>query len=292
MSLVAVIANARKNKRGLLELRQALEREELVEPIWHEVRRSREAPDRVRQALDAGADLIFVWGGDGMVQRCAGALANADAALAIVPAGTANLFATSLGIPKNVHEAVAIGLRGTRRVCDVGRLNGERFAVFAGAGFDAWMVSGARGRSKKRWGRAAYLWSGIKSVRRKPFRAKIRVDGTPWYEGRASCVLLGNIGTLSGGIEVFEGAQPDDGVLELGVVTAETSLQWLRTLCRAIFGHARNSPFVGLTKGRSIDVKMNRRVLYELDGGVRNKTQTLRVEIEPAALTVCVPSAL
>ena len=58
---------------------------------------------------------MFVWGGDGMVQRCIDALAGSDATLAIVPAGTANLLATNLGIPKDIDEAVEIGLHGARR---------------------------------------------------------------------------------------------------------------------------------------------------------------------------------
>ena len=55
----------------------------------------------------------------------------------------------------------------------------------------------------------------------KPFRAEIKVDGVGWYKGKASCILLGNVGDLFGGVEVFEDARPDDGMLELGVVTAE-----------------------------------------------------------------------
>ena len=63
--------------------------------------------------------------------------------LAIIPAGTANLFASNLGIPKDIEEAVAVGLHGDRREVDVGKFNGERFAVMAGAGFDAAMIRDA-----------------------------------------------------------------------------------------------------------------------------------------------------
>ena len=56
--------------------------------------------------LAAGADLVFVWGGDGMVQRCADVLAGTGATMAVVPAGTANLLATNLAIPKDVEGAV------------------------------------------------------------------------------------------------------------------------------------------------------------------------------------------
>ena len=67
---------------------------------------------------------------------------------------------TNLGIPKDIEEAVAIGLRGERRKLDVGRFNGERFGVMAGAGFDAAMIRDADGGLKDRFGRVAYVWTG------------------------------------------------------------------------------------------------------------------------------------
>ena len=91
----------------------------------------------------------------------------------------------------------------------------------AGAGFDAAMINGADGGLKDRLGRAAYVCTGAENLRAEPFEAKIKVDGVGWYEGTASCILLGNVGELFGGIEVFEDAEPDDGLLELGVITAE-----------------------------------------------------------------------
>src|SRR3954466_862483 len=134
---VAVIAHSGKTLGGgLLELRRVLEAAGIDDPFWCEVPKSRKAPAQVRRALDEGAELIFAWGGDGMVQRCIDVLAGSGVTLAIIPAGTANLFATNLGIPKDIEEAVAIGLHGVRRTLDLGRFNGERFAVMAGAGFD------------------------------------------------------------------------------------------------------------------------------------------------------------
>src|SRR4029077_7321531 len=139
--------------------------------------------------------------------------------LAIIPAGTANLFATNLGIPSDIEAAVAVGFHGARRRVDLGRFNGERFAVMAGAGFDAAMIRDAgEGGLKERLGRVAYLWTGSENLRSKPFRAKISVDGATWYEGKASCILVGNLGRLFAGVEAFEDASPEDGRLELGVV--------------------------------------------------------------------------
>jgi diacylglycerol kinase family enzyme len=59
--------------------------------------------------VEAGVDLLFVWGGDSSVQRCLDAVRKAPVTLAILPAGTANLFATNLGIPADLEEAVESG---------------------------------------------------------------------------------------------------------------------------------------------------------------------------------------
>jgi YegS/Rv2252/BmrU family lipid kinase len=291
MVKVAVIAHAGKTLGGgLPELRRVLEAAGVADPFWCEVPKSRKAPAQVRRALDEGAELIVAWGGDGMVQRCVDVLAGSEVPLAIIPAGTANLFATNLGIPSDIEGAVAVGLHGARRRVDLGRFNGERFAVMAGAGFDAAMIRDAGdGGLKERLGRVAYVWTGSKNLRSKPFRADIEVDGANWYKGKASCILFGNVGKLVGGVEAFEDARPDDGMLELGIVTAEGLLEWGRMIARAAVGPADKSPLAQTTKARSVKVKLDRKVLYELDGGDRTKVKAFKVKVEPGAVTVCVP---
>ena len=287
---VAVVAHSGKSLGGgLLELRRVLEAEQITDLTWAEVPKSRKAPAEVRRAIKWGADLVFAWGGDGMVQRCVDVLAGSEADLAIIPAGTANLFATNLGIPKDIERAVDVGLYGKRRRLDVGRLNGERFGVMAGAGFDAAMIHDADGALKGRLGRAAYILTGARSLRAEPFEARIAIDGEAWYRGKASCILVGNVGHLFAGIEVFDRARPDDGRLDIGVVTADGLVEWGRTLARAAAGHPERSPFVRVTSGRKFDVELDRKVRYELDGGDRVKARQLKVRVEPKAVTVCVP---
>lgn len=107
MADVAVVAHARKSfGGGLPELRRVLASEGVTSPVWYEVKKSRRAPKYARRAAADGAGVVFVWGGDGTVQRCVDALADTDAAVAILPAGTANLLASNLGIPRDLPEAV------------------------------------------------------------------------------------------------------------------------------------------------------------------------------------------
>lgn len=287
---VAVVVHQKKSLgAGLDELRMRISDEDIDDLLWYEVPKSKRAPKQVRKAVSDGAELIFVWGGDGMVQRCADALAGTDVALAVVPAGTANLFARNLGIPEDLGEAVRIGFHGRRRRIDLGVINGEHFAVMAGVGFDAAMIKDADGRLKNRMGRLAYVWTGLRNSRNSAVSTWITVDGMAWFEGQASCALLGNLGTITGGIRAFDTARPDDGWLEVGVATAEGVLQWARTLVRLATGPSARSPFVRITRARKIDIRLNTPMRYELDGGARGKTKHLKATVAPGAITVCVP---
>jgi len=289
---VAVVAHAGKSLGGGLgELRDVLAREGFPDPLWYEVAKSKQAPKYARRALVDGADLIFVWGGDGTVQRCVDAVAGKSAAIAILPAGTANLLATNLGVPIQLAEAVRVGLHGHRRPIDSGTVNGEHFAVMAGAGFDALMIKDADRGMKDRVGRAAYVWTGTKNLNAKRAKATIEVDGKRFFKGPVSCVLVGNVGQILGGIKAFKGARPDDGLLELGVVTAQNPLQWTRTLGRMALGSTGKSPFVHTTKGKKFTIGFDRKFPYELDGGARPGATKLRVRVHPASLLICVPSA-
>jgi YegS/Rv2252/BmrU family lipid kinase len=292
MTSVAVVAHARKTLGGgLPELRSVLAGAGIDDPQWFEVAKSKYAPKCVRQAIDQGADLLFVWGGDGMVQRCIDAVGTEPVALAILPAGTGNLLARNLGVPVDLERAVDVGLHGARRTIDVGRVNGQRFAVMAGTGLDALMIRDADRSLKDRYGRVAYVWTGAKHLRLKPFRAKIDVDGTRWFEGPSGCILVGNVGKVFGGIEAFDDASPEDGLLELGVVTAKGVTQWTRALVRTAVGSADRSKFVQTTKAKKIRIELDRKMPYELDGGDEKAVDRLKIRVEPAAVTICVAEA-
>ncbi|HLY84337.1 MAG TPA: diacylglycerol kinase family protein [Acidimicrobiales bacterium] len=290
MTSVAVIAHQMKTLGGgLSELRRVLSDRGFRDPIWYEVAKSRKAPVKARKAVKEGADLLLLWGGDGTVQRCIDAVAGSGVTVAILPAGTANLLANNLGVPIDLEEAVEVALNGARRRLDLGVVNGVRFAVMAGLGFDAIMMKDADSGLKDRFGRLAYVWSGARATQMKAPKMSIKVDGTAWFKGRATCLLLGNMGTLTGGLTAFPDARPDDGLLEIGVVTAKGTLQWARMLARLATGHADRSPLAHMTRGRQVDVKLDRPVVYELDGGARPAKRSLQATVEPGAITICVP---
>src|SRR5579862_4572560 len=279
MTNVAVVAHSGKSfGGGLSELRAVLAQEGVTYPIWYEVTKSRQAPACARRAAAEGAEVIFVWGGDGTVQRCINAVAGTGTAVAILPAGTANLLALNLQIPDDLPEAVRIGLHGDRRRMDTGSVNGEHFTVMAGRGM------------KDRLGRAAYLYTGIRNLSARRVKAKVDVDGERFFKGRVSCVLAGNVGRFLGGIEAFPQARPDDGLLEFGVVTAKNPAQWARTFSRLALGQAERSPFVQVTHGTKVKIRFDRKIPYELDGGARPARRELRIKARPGSITICVPA--
>ena len=288
---LAVVAHTGKTfGGGLNELRTVLSQAGFKDPIWFEVPKSSKAPKRVEEAIAKGANLILVWGGDGMVQQCVTVIAGTKAAMAIMPAGTANLLATNLRIPQSIPEAVEIALHGPRMPIDVGTMNGESFAVMGGAGFDATMINDVDAAAKERMGRLAYVRSSVKALSGGRTSAQIAVDGEAWFDGPASCVLVGNIGTVIGGLKVFEIASPTDGRLDVGVISADGALQWLRVLGRVVaHGDVQKSPLVQSTQAKKIDVRFSKKVRYEIDGGARTKTRRLKIRIRPKSLTICVP---
>jgi YegS/Rv2252/BmrU family lipid kinase len=288
---VAVIAHARKTLGGGLdELRRRITDHEVDELLWYEVPKSKKAPKQVREALKQKPDLLVVWGGDGMVQRTIDVAAGSSTPLAIIPAGTGNLFATNLGVPADLAGAVEVAFTGHRRRVDLGKLNGEHFAVMAGIGFDGAMIRDADRNLKDRLGKLAYVWTGLRHVNGEAPRARVTIDGVPWFDDEASCVLIGNVGTITGGIHAFDDAKPDDGWLDVGVATAQGALQWARALGTMAVGRSDASPFVRMTRARKVDITLAAKLEYELDGGARDKAKRLTAKVVPAAVKICVPN--
>jgi diacylglycerol kinase (ATP) len=290
---IAVIAHTGKLLGGgLTELRSVLADNGVQEPMWFEIDKSRKAPKCVREAITGGAGLVIVWGGDGTVQRCVGEVAGTNVALAIIPAGTANLLATNLGVPSDIAQAVRTALHGVRRRIDVGTINKECFAVMGGAGLDGVLMSNVSSAEKEQVGRIAYLRGSVKAMSARRTKTKIRLNGHLWFDGPTSCVLVGNVGTITGGLQVFDHAKADDGLLDLGVVSADGPLQWARVLGRVmVHSDMDRSPFVDSTQAAKIDVRFEKKVPYEIDGGARGKTNHLKIRVRPQAVIVCVPEA-
>src|SRR5687768_6177426 len=216
MTSVAVVAHREKLTKSIAgDLKSALAKAGLADSLWLDVAKGSAAESAARDAIKDGAETIIVCGGDGTVRAAAAALANTECALAVVPAGTANLFATGLDLPSQPQEIVELIIRGDRRTIDTGVCNGLRFAVMGGTGLDAAMIAQADDQ-KDSLGTWAYVKADVKEARAsKSAKAKITVDGSLFFEGDVTCVLVGNLGRLKGGFIAFPDASPTDGVLDV-----------------------------------------------------------------------------
>ncbi|HEY7816503.1 MAG TPA: diacylglycerol kinase family protein [Nakamurella sp.] len=265
MKTLAVIAHTGKTfGGGLDELRRLIAGHGVEKLWWYEVPKSRKAPKKMRKALAHRPDLILVWGGDGMVQRCVDTVVGHDVPIAVLPAGTANLFAGNLGIPTDLPAAFDVATSGRRRRIDLGRMNGEHFAVMAGAGFDAEMIKRADGGAKKRLGRLAYIWAGARGLAEPVMTVTVKVDGTVWFRGDATCVLVGNVPKVFGSVAVFDDARPDDGLLDVGVATATNPVQLGHALLKVATGRTEDAPHIKVAQARRITIRSARRMRTEM----------------------------
>lgn len=242
-------------------------------------------PGQTRAAVDGGSEIVVACGGDGTVRACLDPLAFTDTALAIVPLGTGNLLATNLGIPPGLDAAAGVG-RGGRRRIDLGRVNGEAFAVMAGSGFDALMIRDANETLKSKVGTAAYVLSGARNLKSGLVHTTITVDGSVWFSGRTTMVLVGNFGEISGGLEVFPDARPDDGVLDIAVMWASNLREWASVAWRLVRRRPQRLELVRRLQGTHIVVEHDEARPYELDGEAREPTKRLEFSVEPGAIAI------
>lgn len=237
------------------------------------------------RAVRDGAHIVVACGGDGTVRACLEPLAGTGTALAVVPLGTGNLLASNLALASGLDAAADIG-QGSKRRLDLGVINGESFAVMAGTGFDALMIRDASDAVKSRFGSIAYVVSGAKHLRMALTPTRVDIDGEAWFNGRTSMVLVGNFGTITGGIDVFPDAQPDDGMLDVAVVAASTLRQWATLAWRLIRHRPVPLSLTRRAQARRVTVEHTRARAYELDGEARDPALRLDIEVQPGALAV------
>ena len=291
MTQIAVIAHAEKlDPSARKELEDAFFLAG-IEAAWTDVPKAKKARKATAQAVEAGADVVIACGGDGTVRAASEALVGTDTALAVLPAGTANLFANAFGLPTRPADLVALVTSGARRTIDSGVCNDRSFNVMAGAGFDARMIDEAD-EHKERFGMLAYVRAGLHHARGGDrFDARVTVDGVPFFAGPATCVLVANIGTLKAGVTAFPDASPTDGRLDVGVVTAAGLRQWAAVLAKTLRRRGDESPHTTVGQGTSIEVRLDAKHRFELDGGCKGTTKKLSFSVRPGALRLCAPAS-
>lgn len=287
----AVVVNPAKvdDPDGLREtVHLALARAGWPMPRWLETTPEDPGYGPTRTAIEDGATVVFVCGGDGTVMAALGALVDTEAAMAILPAGTGNLLAANLGLSTDLAAGIEVALEGGLRRLDVGVVDDRHFVVMAGMGFDADMLGSTSGKAKARIGWPAYVLGAARHLKDRPMRVSIRVDGGEPMRRRARSVLIANVGRLQGGVKLLAEAAPDDGLLDVAILTPRTLRHWA-ALGWAVLRRHRRVPSMQVLTGARVEVRSDRPQPRQLDGDVIDSGDRLVAEVRPDSLWLCVP---
>ncbi|MGH3171888.1 MAG: diacylglycerol/lipid kinase family protein [Trebonia sp.] len=257
--------------------------------------------DAARDAAARGVDLVVAVGGDGTVRGCAEGLADSPVPLGIVPLGTANLLARTLGIPPHPEPALGVALPGGRgsgsgtgsgksadRRIDLATADDEPFTAMAGMGLDAVVVAATK--LKHRLGWLAYAVSGAAHLASSPATFTIRLDNGKPFERKAQSVVVGNSGLLPGGFTLLPDARLDDGLLDVGILSPHGPLGWPKVAARVLTSSRVEDRHLERFQAREIEITAHRVLPREIDGEVVMPASSLSVRVRRAALTVRMPS--
>ena len=249
-----------------------------------------DVPARVREAVASGAELVIAIGGDGTVSEAAQALAGGTTPLAVIPTGTANVFARVMGIPLELDAACALLSGFSVRTVD-GLQSGERlYVLHLGAGLSSLMIRDTDRAAKRRFGRLAYVWTAVRTLSGlQPHRFEIVVDGAR-HRLRAKQVFIANGGIWGiDAVRIGPDIEPDDGVIDLCILSGRTFFDFAGIGWDFFTGqHHRNRKVRYLKARRSIALDSRPGLPVQGDGEIVGRTP-IEISIRPAAVPVAVP---
>jgi YegS/Rv2252/BmrU family lipid kinase len=287
-----VIAN-RHSRRGRAGLDAVLERLRAggIELDLAEPRGGRRSIGRLIRERAAGSDLVVLGGGDGTMNAAAEALLETGLPLAILPLGTGNDLARTLGVPLDPLAAAEVAAGGTTRRIDLGRVNDKHFFNVASIGLSVRVAEALTGEVKRRLGTFGYPVTVYRVLKEgRAFRAEIRPAGDDAPLALDAIQLaVGNGRFYGGGLVVDERAEIDDHLLHLYALRPRPL--W-RLAARALAfrrGQHDDPGAVEALAGRTFEVVTDRPMRVNTDGEITTRTPA-RFSVVPAALEVLVPA--
>jgi diacylglycerol kinase (ATP) len=255
-----------------------------------------------KKAAASGLDAIFVAGGDGSIHKAAAGVMGSETALAALPAGTANVWAQELGLPSlswtnwtALETSVKKLLDGSIRTMDLGVCQGIPFLLWAGIGFDAFVVHHLEPRSRwqKQFPVPQYLanvawyarnWSGMD--------LKIWADGEK-VTGTYVLALVTNIHLYAGGMaEISPSARVDDGSMDLWLFSGDTLLETFQHMFDLASGKHADSEKTQIIHCQEVRIKSKAELYLQLDGEPISPAKQVNINIRPKSLRVLVPRNL
>jgi diacylglycerol kinase family enzyme/membrane-associated phospholipid phosphatase len=264
------------------------------DPLWLETREDDAGNAMAKRAIENESDLVLVAGGDGTVRVVCAALANTGIPVGVIPAGTGNLLARNLHIPLDLDDALERILDGRDRRIDLVKVHGDgldtdHFAVMAGLGLDAAIISDAPPHLKAQIGWTAYLVSAAKNINHPSVKIRIVLDDEEPVERRVRTVVVGNVGMLQANIPLLPDARPDDGLIDVVVIAPRRVTQWPLVFWRVMTRTKRTEMYLERFTGRKVEITAAVDVQRQLDGDGIGPGRGLTAEVEPGSLVVRVP---
>ncbi len=264
----------------------------LLDQGWDvEVRRTQHplhAVELAGEAAAAGVDVVAACGGDGTVNEVVNGLAGSQTALAVLPGGTANVWAKEAGIPRDPRRAVRLIVEGERRAVDVGCAGARRFLLMAGAGFDAHIVGHVSPAVKRALGASSYVTQGFRELLGyRGAEQTLRIDGEE-VRSPVFWLVLGNTRSYGGAVRITNQSLVDDGLLDLCVFQDPGVLRFALYGVRILSGLQRLSHRVIWRRVRRIEIE-GPPLPVQVDGELAGETP-MCFRIEPGALHAIVPA--
>jgi len=245
------------------------------------------ATEMAAKAVEEGYNLVAAIGGDGTVNEVASGLVGTETALGIIPVGSGNGLARSLGIPMGVRGACRSLVTGEAHRIDVGRLNDRYFFVVSGAGYDA-AVGHRFDRSSMR-GPWRYFVAGAREfMSYQPQHVCLRFNGHQLTID-AFVLTVANTRQYGNGAIIAPQARPDDGQLDVCVVSDVNFIQMLIHLPKLFTGKIdRSRHYMGFQVS-TLEVLRDTPGPVHVDGEPLEGSRCLSYKVLPRALKVMVP---
>jgi len=252
--------------------------------------RTRSLQHAAELAADAAADgeVVVTLGGDGLVGRVAGVVADCDGLLGVLPGGRGNDFARTLGIPKDASQACRVIATGTERRLDLGEVDGSPFIGIASCGFDS-DANRIANEAPAFLGNLVYAYGALRALLAwKPAHFELRLDGDE-HSFSGWSVAAANSKAYGGGMFLAPDAELDDGALDVVISHRSSKRRFLRSLPKTFKGTHVLEPEVDVRRASEVHIAADRPFAVYADGDpIADLPATVR--IRPGAVRVLAPS--
>jgi YegS/Rv2252/BmrU family lipid kinase len=264
----ALVVNAKSRKGQRLFKRACAAMDALPYPVdAHAVEDPEDLEPVVRKALAKKPDLLILGGGDGTVSGLVDLMVGHNVILGVLPLGTANSFARTLGIPLDIEGAVEVIRNGAPRRIDLGMIDGDYFANCAAMGISPQIAETVPHGLKKILGRIGYLgWATYQFTRFKPFTLIVG-EGSGETRLRVVEVRISN-GPYHGGTELVDAAEVDSGEIVVQAVGGHFKRRLVKNWAASFLRHESRHEEVTNFHGKSLKIRTEPPLPISIDGEV------------------------